>query len=126
MSMFRYFPGNPGWSYHVAARIVNVAQLGGADFHEAHRVLERIEVGNGESWYREWRAAAERIETSAHAAQAAGRPITARDAFLRAHNAYRTAQFFLVGSDPRKRTPTSGASRASTPRCRSSTTRPNA
>ena len=38
MTMFRYFPGNEGWSYHFAARIVNVAQLGGADFHEAHRV----------------------------------------------------------------------------------------
>ena len=32
MTMFRYFPDNEGWSYHFAARIVNVAQLGGADF----------------------------------------------------------------------------------------------
>ena len=38
MTMFRYFPVNEGWSYHFAARIVNVTQLGGADFHEAHRV----------------------------------------------------------------------------------------
>ena len=38
MTMFRYFPVNQGWSYHFAARIVNVTQLGGADFHEAHRV----------------------------------------------------------------------------------------
>ena len=30
MTMFRYFPGNEGWSYHFPARIVNVAQLGGA------------------------------------------------------------------------------------------------
>lgn len=57
MTMFRYFSGNEGWSYHFAARIVNVAQLGGADFHEAHRVAEKIKVGDGESWYREWQAA---------------------------------------------------------------------
>ena len=69
MTMFRYFPGNEGWSYHFAARIVNVAQLGGADFHEAHRILERVKVGDGESWYREWQAAAERVENNAIAAQ---------------------------------------------------------
>lgn len=103
MSMFRYFPGNEGWSYHFAARIVNVAQLGGADFHEAHRVCERIEPGDGESWYREWQAAGERNESNAVAAQKAGRPITARDAYLRAHNYFRTAQFFLKGADPRKK-----------------------
>ena len=102
MTMFRYFPGNEGWSYHFAARIVNVAQLGGADFHEAHRVCERIEPGNGESWYREWRAAAERVELSAISARNTGRPVTSRDAYLRAHNYFRTAQFFLRGADPRK------------------------
>jgi alpha-beta hydrolase superfamily lysophospholipase len=103
MTMFRYFPGNEGWSYHFAARIVNVAQLGVADFHEAHRVLERVKVGDGESWYRAWQAAGERVENNAIGAQKAGRPITARDAFLRAHNYFRTAQFFLLGSDPRKK-----------------------
>jgi dipeptidyl aminopeptidase/acylaminoacyl peptidase len=103
MTMFRYFPGNEGWSYHFAARIVNVAQLGGADFHEAHRVLEKVKVGDGESWYREWHNAGVRIEENAIVAQRAGRPITARDAYLRAHNYFRTAQFFLLGSDPRKK-----------------------
>ena len=101
--MFRYFPGNEGWSYHFAARIVNVAQMGGADFHECHRVAERIKVGDGESWYREWQTEGERVETIAIAARQKGRPITARDAYLRAHNYFRTAQFFLLGSDPRKK-----------------------
>ena len=103
MSMFRYFPGNEGWSYHVAARIVNVAQLGGADFHEAHRVLERVTVGDVESWYREWQAAGERVENKAKDAKQRGRPITARDAYLRAHNSFRPAQFFLLGTDSRKK-----------------------
>ena len=61
MTMFRYFPGNDGWSYHFAARIVNVAQLGGADFHEAHRVLEQVKVGDGERWYHAWQAAGTRL-----------------------------------------------------------------
>ena len=103
MTMFRYFPGNEGWSYHFAARIVNVAQLGGADFHEAHRVLEQVKVGDGEGWYHAWQAAGTRNEAIAMAAQRSGRPITARDAYLRAHNYFRTAQFFLLGRDARKR-----------------------
>ena len=57
MTMFRYFRDNEGRSYHFAARIVNVAQLGGADFHEAYRVAETIEVGDRESWHRAWQAA---------------------------------------------------------------------
>src|SRR5208282_1185153 len=97
--MFRYFPGNEGWSYHFAARIINVAQLGGADFHECHRVAERIKVGDGESWYREWVSAGERVEKNAREAQRGGRPITAREAYLRASNYFRTAQFFLPGHD---------------------------
>jgi pimeloyl-ACP methyl ester carboxylesterase len=103
VTMFRYFPGNDGWSYHFAARIVNVAQLGGADFHECHRVAERIKVGDGESWFREWFAAGERVEENARRAQQQGRPITARDAYLRASNYFPTAQFFLPGSDTRKK-----------------------
>lgn len=103
MTMFRYFPGNDGWSYHFAARIVNVAQLGGADFHEAHRVLEKVKAGDGEGWYNAWQDAGERVQTRAAVAQRSGRPITARDAYLRAHNYFRTAQFFLPGSDPRKK-----------------------
>jgi dipeptidyl aminopeptidase/acylaminoacyl peptidase len=103
MTMFRYFPGNEGWSYHFAARIVNVAQLGGTDFHEAHRVLEQVRVGDGEGWYHAWQAAGTRNEAIAMAAQRSGRPITARDAYLRAHNYFRTAQFFLLGTDARKR-----------------------
>ena len=103
MTMFRYFPGNEGWSYHFAARIVNVAQLGGTDFHEAHRVLEQVKVGDGEGWYHAWQAAGTRNEAIAMAAQRSGRPITARDAYLRAHNYFRTAQFFLLGRDARKR-----------------------
>ncbi|MGD0026131.1 MAG: alpha/beta fold hydrolase [Xanthobacteraceae bacterium] len=101
--MFRYFRGNEGWSYHFAARIINVAQLGGADFHECHRVAERIKVGDGESWYREWVSAGERVEKNAREAQRGGRPITAREAYLRASNYFRTAQFFLPGHDSRKK-----------------------
>ncbi|RAI43040.1 hypothetical protein CH341_16395 [Rhodoplanes roseus] len=102
MTMFRYFPGHDGWSYHFAARIVNVCQMGGADFHRCHRVAERIAVGDGDSWFREWNAAGEEREATAAAELARGRPITAREAYLHAHNYFRTAQFFLPGSDPRK------------------------
>jgi dipeptidyl aminopeptidase/acylaminoacyl peptidase len=103
VTMFSYFPGNPGWSYHFTARIVNVAQMRGADFHEAHRAAERIKVGDGESWYTEWQRTGERVEKVAEAAHQAGRNVTARDAYLCASNYYRTAQFYLLGSDVRKK-----------------------
>ena len=48
-------------------------------------------------------AAGTRNEAIAMAAQRSGPPITARDAYLRAHNYFRTAQFFLLGRDERKR-----------------------
>ena len=123
MTMFRYFPGNEGWSYHFAARIVNVAQLGGAHFHEAHRVLEQVKVGDGEGWYHAWQAAGTRNEAIAMAAQRSGRPITARDAYLRAHNYFRTAQFFLLGQMRASARPTCAACRTSMPPSPTSTTR---
>src|SRR3974390_1371607 len=103
MSMFSYFPGNPGWSYHFTAPILNLARMVGAGFDEAHRVAERIKVGDGESWYSEWQRAGERVERVAESALKAGRHLTARDAYLRGSNYYRTAQFYLLGSDERKK-----------------------
>jgi len=100
--MFMYFPENRGWSYYFMARLINAAQLGGADFHECHRTAQRIRPGDGESWYAEWQGVAERVEGTARAAEAAGNHITARDAYLRAFTYFRTAQFYLEGKDPRK------------------------
>ena len=84
-------------------RALGHTAYGGADVNEVITVSQRITAGDYESWYREWRALAERIEGEAR--KAARHPVTARDAFLRASNYYRSAEFFLHGAveDPRAR-----------------------
>jgi len=64
----------------------------------------RITPGNWESWYREWRALADRINTIADKCAADGHTASASSAYLRASNYYRTAEFFLrddPSNDPR-------------------------
>jgi pimeloyl-ACP methyl ester carboxylesterase len=84
-------------------RALGHTAYGGADVNEVLAAAQRITAGDYESWYREWRALAERIE--AEARKSARHPITARDGFLRASNYYRSAEFFLHGlaEDPRAR-----------------------
>jgi len=83
-------------------RALGHTAYGGADVNEVLATAQRIEAGDYEGWYREWRALAERVEREGRASK---RPITRRDALLRANNYWRTAEFFLHGltDDPRAR-----------------------
>jgi len=81
-------------------RALGYAVYGGADVGEVLVVAERITPGDWESWYREWRALADRVADTADACAAAGHPVSANSAYLRASNYYRTAEFFLR-DDPR-------------------------
>jgi len=65
----------------------------------------RIKEGDFESWYEEWSKTAKRIHTYADDCLSKGHMISARDAYLRASNYYRTAEFLLVEpEDPRIQT----------------------
>lgn len=77
--------------------------FGGAEPGEVLTTVERIDEGDVESWHAEWRRTAERLERSADDARRDGRTRTARDAYLRAHNYHRAAEFFLGAADPRRR-----------------------
>lgn len=81
-------------------RAVGYAAYGGADIGEVITTAQRITPGDWESWYREWRALADRIAAIADACAAVGHPVSASSAYLRASNYYRTAEFFLR-DDPR-------------------------
>lgn len=83
-------------------RALGHTAYGGADVNEVLGVAQRITAGDYEGWYREWRALAERVESEGRASK---RPVTRRDALLRASNYWRTAEFFLHGltEDPRAR-----------------------
>ena len=77
---------------------------GGADIGEVMATAARITPGDWESWYREWRALADRIAGIADQCAAEGHTASASSAYLRASNYYRTAEFFLRDdplSDPR-------------------------
>jgi pimeloyl-ACP methyl ester carboxylesterase len=84
-------------------RAVGYAPYGGADLGECLATASRIKEGDLESWHAEWLKTADRIRTIAEQAVAKQHPISAREAFLRASNYYRTAEFFLHvdPNDPR-------------------------
>ncbi|MEU0495837.1 alpha/beta fold hydrolase [Mycobacterium sp. NPDC006124] len=85
-------------------RALGYAVYGGADVGEILTAAQRITPGDGESWYREWRALADRVADTADACASAGHPVSANSAYLRASNYYRTAEFFLrddPAHDPR-------------------------
>jgi alpha-beta hydrolase superfamily lysophospholipase len=84
-------------------RALGYAYYGGADIGECLSTARRIPDGDDDTWYREWWATAERIEAVARTSHAAGHLVSAREAYLRASNYYRTAYIFLYRSpiDPR-------------------------
>jgi dienelactone hydrolase len=85
-------------------RAVGYSVYGGADIGEVMATAARITPGDAESWYREWRALADRIATIADKSAGDGHAASASSAYLRASNYYRTAEFFLrddPSNDPR-------------------------
>ncbi|MGY4711323.1 alpha/beta hydrolase family protein [Mycolicibacterium sp. CBM1] len=81
-------------------RAVGYAAYGGADVGEVITTAQRITPGDGESWYRNWRALADRIAAIADECAVQGHAVSASAAYLRASNYYRTAEFYLR-DDPR-------------------------
>ena len=84
-------------------RALGYAPYGGADISECLKTVYRIKEGDFESWYEEWNKIARRVHALADDALAHGQRVSAREAYLRASNYYRTAEFFLHGKpeDPR-------------------------
>lgn len=84
-------------------RSLGYAYDGGADIGECLTTAQRITPGDRESWYREWTATADRVFAAAETSRAAGRAVSAREAYLRASNYYRTAYVFqfVPPLDPR-------------------------
>ncbi len=84
-------------------RAIGYSVYDGADIGECLSTAARIHEGDFESWYREWTATAERVRRIADTSLARGHRVSARKAYLRASNYYRTAEFFLHTdpTDPR-------------------------
>lgn len=68
---------------------------GGTDINECLETAHRINEGDEESWYDEWLKTAMRILAIAEKSEAGGHLVSAREAYLRASNYFRSAEFFL-------------------------------
>ena len=93
---------DPQFSFQLL-RAIGDAIYGGADIGECLSTAYRIKEGDFESWHEEWLKTAERVHRVADQCLAEGHRVSAREAYLRASNYYRSAEFFLHGnlSDPR-------------------------
>lgn len=89
------------WSFNVM-RLVSQAHFGGSQFSEIYETARRIREGDRDSWHREWKATAERVEAHARTAEAAGHLVSARSLYFRACEYWRMADFMLIPSDPRR------------------------
>jgi predicted alpha/beta-fold hydrolase len=75
-------------------RAAGGACYGGADLGEVIATARLVRDGDDDSWLRSWRATAERVHGIADSSLSAGHRVSARQAYLRASNYYRTAEFF--------------------------------
>jgi hypothetical protein len=79
-----------------APRAAGFARYGGADLGEVLAIANAIgSAGTEDAWQREWAHAGARAQSLAEASLARGHRVSAREAFLRASNYFRTAEFFL-------------------------------
>ncbi len=81
-----------------ANRTLMHVQFGGADFGECAVTMQRIPPGDTAAWSREWTVTADRVAAIGDACAAAGRLVSAREAYLRASNYYRTSYLMLFGA----------------------------
>ncbi len=83
-------------------RVLTQSHFGGGEFNECIEAASRIQAGNFESFHDGWRFAADQTLEVAETAMSAGHLVTARQAYLRASNYFRTAEFFIKPTDSRK------------------------
>jgi pimeloyl-ACP methyl ester carboxylesterase len=85
------------------ARTIGYATYGGADIGECLATADRITGTDLDGWHDQWQATAARVLALGHESESRGDIESARSAFLRASNYFRTAGVFAMGSpvDPR-------------------------
>ncbi|MFJ7078981.1 alpha/beta hydrolase family protein [Streptomyces sp. NPDC098781] len=98
---WHHWPEFPWMSYQLR-RALGETQPGGGAMSEVFQAASRMVPGDAESWHTEWLRIADRNRERAESAERAGYHVTARDAWLRAGNYYRSAEFWLAHDDPRR------------------------
>ncbi|MGO8873369.1 MAG: alpha/beta hydrolase family protein, partial [Acidimicrobiales bacterium] len=84
-------------------RLLGSAASGDAEAGEVLSTANRIREGDFESWTAEWLKTAQRVDEIAERSRERDHRVSAREAYFRASNYYRAAEFYLHGdpSDPR-------------------------
>src|SRR6516164_5760908 len=87
-------------TYHFQTlRALNDIAADGADTSEVLETIKHIRSGDAQGWFRAWSRTGDRV---AALADATSDRIAKGRALLRAHNYYRTAEFFLTRDDPKR------------------------
>lgn len=100
-SAWGYWEGNNHWNFTLW-RLIGLMDFGAANFSEMMEAIRNIPSGDETAWFNEWYKIGERVERLAREAEQKGNSLSAKNAFSRACNYYRMAQFFLSGRDERK------------------------
>jgi alpha-beta hydrolase superfamily lysophospholipase len=96
--------GNPRYfadqTYNFEAiRVLNDIAILGGDSADVTQAVGQIRTGNADDWYTAWSAAGDRAMALANSTHDT---ISKGNALLRAHNYYRSAEFFLAPNDARR------------------------
>jgi len=95
---------DPTFSFQLL-RAISETYYKGADIGECLSTAYRIKEGDFGSWHKEWLTTAQRVHKYADDSLVAGHKVSAREAYLRASNYYRVAEFLLMDpEDPRIQT----------------------
>ena len=92
---------DPTFSFELL-RAASYGLYGGSEIGEVLATAKQIRESGFESWYLAWQDTSARVEAIASQALEKGHRVSAGQAFLRASNYYRTAEFFLAPDDPRR------------------------
>jgi dienelactone hydrolase len=100
---WHHWPEYPWLSYQFR-RVLGETQEGGGAVSECFQAASRMTPGDTESWYDEWTVVGDRNRLRGDEQEAKGNVVTARQAWLRAADYYRSAEFWLDPDDPRRLT----------------------
>lgn len=88
------FPFKDKTLHFETLRALGYANSGGADVNEVLQLCARIREGNLDDWFREWRKAGLRAFSLGEESEKKNDNVSAKQAYLRASNYLRTAEFF--------------------------------
>lgn len=84
-------------------KLLSAAETGATEFYECLVLAARIDAGDREGWYREWKAAAQRSKARADLASSRGNLTTALASWRRASAYFRAAEAFIKFGDRRRK-----------------------